>query len=197
MKKLMMVALAACAVAIVGCKSIEVDRRGQQLATDKNGEVVKTAAGEPLVLDMGWNVDYFQHWNWQKFDAMKARAGEAELEINNYHSGADTNLSALVSASMGGLTQLIATAADAYVKVAGGGAQADTALNVAGKVISYFTSKGGDATKATVTTEGEKVKVSDGTTCVECDKDGNCTECADCTLTGGTVTGQDGAGGVK
>ena len=197
MKKLMMVALAACAVAIVGCKSIEVDRRGQQLATDKNGEVVKTAAGEPLVLDMGWNVDYFQHWNWQKFDAMKARAGEAELEINNYHSGADTNLSALVSASMGGLTQLIATAADAYVKVAGGGAQADTALNVAGKVISYFTSKGGDASKATVTTEGEKVKVSDGTTCVECDKAGNCTECAECTLTGGTVTGQDGAGGVK
>ena len=189
-----MIAFAACAVAMVGCKSIEVDRRGQQLATDKNGEVVRSAAGEPLVLDMGWEVDYFQHWNWQKFDAMKAKAGEAELEINNYHSGADTNLSALVSASMGGLTQLIATAADAYVKVAGGGAQADTALNVAGKMISYFTSKGGDASKATVTTEGEKVKVTDGTTCVSCDKDGNCT---DCTVTGGTVTGQDGEGSVK
>ena len=196
MKKLMMVALAAGAAAVMtGCKSIEVDRRGQQLATDKNGEVVKTAAGEPLVLDMGWEVDYFQHWNWQKFDAMKAKAGEAELEINNYSSGADTNLTALVSASFSGGAQLATAIGDAYVKIAGGGAQADTVLNVTKKVISYFTSKGGDASKATVTTEDGKVKVTDGTTCVTCDKDGNCAACTDCTVTGEAVTGQDGERG--
>ena len=37
----------------------------------------------------------------------------------------------------------------------------------------------GCATTTTVTAEGGKVKVTDGTTCVSCDKDGNCTECAD------------------
>lgn len=176
MKKLMMVALAAGAATMTGCKSIEVDRRGQQLATDKNGEVVKTAAGEPLVLDMGWNVDYFQHWNWQKFDAMKAKAGEAELEINNYHSGADTNLTALVSASFDGGVKLVGAIGEAYAKIAGG-AQAETVLSVAEKAYGFFTSKGGDPAKATVTTEAGKVNVSDGETCVSCDAQGNCTEC--------------------
>ena len=182
MKKLK-ITLAAIAAGIgiaadlTGCKSIEVDRRGQQLATDKNGEVVKTASGEPLVLDMGWEVDYFQHWNWQKFDAMKAKAGEAELEINNYSSGADTNLTALVAESMSGATKLVTAIGEAYVKIAGGGAQAETVLAVAEKAYGFFTSKGGDPTKASVTTEAGKVNVSDGETCVSCDRDGNCTEC--------------------
>lgn len=181
MKKLMMIALAACAAAMTGCKSIEVDRRGQQLALDQSGQVVKTAAGEPLVLDMGWNVDYFQHWNWQRFDAMRAKAGEAELEINNYQSGADTNLTALVAASFEGGVKLCNAIGEAYAKIAGGGAQADTVLAVSQKVYGYFTDKGGDAAKATVSNEQGKVKVTDGTTCVECDAAGNCT---DCTATG-------------
>ena len=178
MKKLMMIALAACAAAMTGCKSVEVDRRGEALALDKNGEVVKTAAGEPLVLDKGWSVDYFQHWNWQEFDSLSAKAGQAELAINNYRGGADaTNLTHLVHTWLDGLTRVVATAADAYVKVAGGGAQADTALTVAGRMISYFTGKGGDAAKASVSTDGNAVKVTDGTTTILCDKDGNCSEC--------------------
>lgn len=180
MKKLMMIALAACAAAMTGCKSVEVDRRGEALALDKNGEVVKTAAGEPLVLDKGWSVDYFQHWNWQEFDSLSAKAGQAELAINNYRGGADaTNLTHLVHTSLEGLTRLVATAADAYVKVAGGGAQADTALTVAGRMISYFTGKGGDAAKASVSTDGNAVKVTDGTTTILCDRDGNCSDCQD------------------
>ena len=77
------------------------------------------------------------------------------------------------------MTKLVATAADAYVKVAGGGAQADTAINVASKLVSYFAEKGGDVTKATVTTDtaANTVKVTDGTTSVECDASGNCTDC--------------------
>jgi len=175
MKKTMMIALAVCTAALVGCKSIEVDRRGQQLAMDSNGAVVKTAAGEPLVLDKGWSVDYFQHWNWQKFDSLNAKAGEAELAINNYQSGADTNLTALVSASFEGGVKLCNAIGEAYVKIAGGGAQADTALTVAQKVYSAFTNGGGDASKATVTTDDGKITVSDGNVCTTCTTDGNCT----------------------
>lgn len=182
MKKLMMMmALAACAAAMTGCKSIEVDRKAQTLATVQNADgtaqVVKDAAGNPIVLDGGWSVDYFQHWNWQEFDSLSARAGQAELAINNYRGGADaTNLTQLVHTSLDGLTKLVATAADAYVKIAGGGAQADTALSVAQKVISYFSSKGGDVTKATVTTDAaaNTIKITDGTTTVTCDAAGNC-----------------------
>ena len=87
---------------------------------------------------------------------------------------------------------LVTAIGEAYVKIAGGGAQAETVLTSAKKIYSYFTSKGGDPAKATVTTEDGKVKVTDGTTCVSCDKDGNCAECTDCTVTDGAVTGQDG-----
>lgn len=173
-----------CILVVSGCKSIEVERHAQSLATVANADgtvsVVRDAQNNPVILDGGWAVDYFQHWNWQEFDSLSAKAGAASLDINNYRGGADaTNLTQLVGASLDGLTKLVATAADAYVKVAGGGAQADTALSVAGKVISYFSSKGGDVSKATVTTDtaSNVIKVSDGSTCVQCDAAGNCSDC--------------------
>ena len=185
MNKMMMIA-AACAVAvsITGCKSIEVERHRQSLATVQNADgtvsVVRDAANNPVVLDGGWEVDYFQHWNWQRFDSLSAKAGtDVSLDLNNYASGADSNLVALVHTSLDGATKLIATAAEAYVKVAGGGAQADTALETGKKIYDFFTSKGGDASKATVTTDtaSNTVKVTDGTTTVQCDSAGNCTDC--------------------
>jgi len=185
MKKIMIV-LAACAAAVfTGCKSIEVERHASRLATVENADgtvsVVKDAQNNPVILDGGWSVDYFQHWNWQKFDSMHATAGAGvELAINGYEGGADaTNLTALVHTSLDGFTKLVATAADAYVKVAGGGVQADTAINVAGKVVKFFSEKGGDVSKATVATDtaSNTIKVTDGTTCVSCDSAGNCTDC--------------------
>lgn len=185
MKRMMIVALAACAAAVTGCKSIEVERHAARLATVENADgtvsVVKDAANNPVILDGGWKVDYFQHWNWQKFDSLSAKAGQGvSLDINNYEGGADaTNLTALVHTSLAGLTTLIATAAEAYTKVAGGGAQADVALSTARKVINYFSSKGGDVSKAEVKTDtaSNTIQVTDGTTCVSCDTQGNCTDC--------------------
>lgn len=186
MNKMMMIA-AACAVAvsITGCKSIEVERHPQSLATVANADgtvsVVRDSANNPVTLDGGWKVDYFQHWNWQRFDLLSAKAGkDVSLDINNYEGGADaTNLTQLVHTSLDGLTKLVATAAEAYVKVAGGGAQADTALSTASKIINYFSAQGGDVSKATVTTDtaSNTVKVTDGTTTVQCDSAGNCTNC--------------------
>ena len=164
--------------ALAGCKSVEVDRRAQSLATVQGAggaaEVVRDAAGNPIVLDGGWNVDYFQHWNWQRFDALEAEAGAAKLRINNYSSGADTNLAALVDASMAGATRLVVAVGETYAKIAGGGAQADAVLDVAQRVYSYFTSAGGDPAKAAVSEADGKVRVTDGATTVECDRDGNC-----------------------
>ena len=185
MKKLMIMLAASAAVVLTGCKSIEVERHAQTLATVQNADgtvtVVRDKDNNPVTLDGGWEVDYFQHWNWQRFDSLSAKAGkDVSLDINNYEGGADaTNLTALVGTSLEGLTKLVATAADAYVKVAGGGAQANTALNVAGKIVNYFASKGGDVSKATVTadTASNTIKVTDGTTCVSCDTAGNCSDC--------------------
>lgn len=180
MKTMCRTAAAAAMVcaALAGCKSIEVDRKGQSLATvqgaDGADQVVKDAAGNPIILDGGWKVDYFQHWNWQKFDNLEAEAGAAKLRINNYQSGSDTNLTALVDASMAGATRLVVSIGETYAKVAGGGAQADTVLDVAQRVYSYFTSNGGDPAKATVSEADGAVKVTDGMTAVSCSADGTC-----------------------
>ena len=185
MKQTLILVALATATMVVGCKSIEVDRHASSLATVQNADgtvsVVKDAQGNPVILDGGWEVDYFQHWNWQKFDTLSATAGTGvTLNINNYEGGADpTNLTALVAESFDGGTKLVTAIGEAYVKIAGGGAQASTVLSSAQKVYEYFTGKGGDASKATVTTDAAKntLKVSDGSTCVECDADGNCTYC--------------------
>jgi hypothetical protein len=184
MKKLMMLAVvAAVAGTMAGCKSIEVERHGQTVPTytDTNGVVsaVCDKTGKPVILDGGWTVDYFQHWNWQKFDSLHAMAGkDVALEINNYEGGASaSNLTALVAASFDGGANLATAIGDAYVKIAGGGAQADATLSAVKKVYEYFVGKGGDASKATVTIEGDKLQVTDGTTTVQCDAAGNCTDC--------------------
>ena len=187
MKKPMMLMLAACAAiaTTTGCKSIEVTRHGPKLATvtDTNGvaRVALDAKGSPILLDGGWRVDYFQHWTWQSFDSLLAKTAEAELAINNYRSGADTNLVALVGSSLDGLTRLTVAVGDAYTKIAGGGAQADTVLKTSSRVIDYFRAAGGDVSKATVTTDdaAKLLKVSDGSTCVSCDAAGNCSACSE------------------
>ena len=84
-----------------------------------------------------------------------------------------------VSGGIDSMTKLVSTCAAAYVTIAGGGAQADTVTSVVTKMISYFTSKGGDASKATVSNDGNAVKVTDGKTTILCDKDGNCSDCSD------------------
>ena len=164
-----------------GCKSVEVERNAQSLATIESADgtktVVKDAAGNPVILDGGWTVDYFQHWNWQKFDSLQAKAGNGvSLDINNYEGGAHaTNLTQLVQTSLESLTKLNVAVGEAYTKISGG-AQADTALDVAAKVANYFRKSGGDASKANVVTDtdGKTLTVSDGTTSVSCDANGNC-----------------------
>lgn len=175
--------IAACVIAS-GCKSIEVERHAQSLATVANADgtvsVVRDAQNNPVILDGGWAVDYFQHWNWQEFDSLSAKAGAASLDINNYRGGADaTNLTALISASFDGGTKLVTAIGEAYVKIAGGGAQASTVLSTAQNVFEYFVGKGGDASKAIVSTDtaSNVIKVTDGSTCISCDAAGNCSEC--------------------
>ena len=169
---------------MAGCKSIEVERHAQTLATVKNADgtvtVVRDAQNNPVTLDGGWEVDYFQHWNWQRFDSLSAKAGAGvSLDINNYASGADSNLVALVETSFEGGVKLCNAIGEAYAKIAGGKAQADTVLTAAQKVYEYFTGKGGDATKASVSTNtaSNTLRVTDGSVCVECDAAGNCQEC--------------------
>ena len=192
MKKLMRTAglIGAGLVAVAGlagCKSIEVERHGQTLATyaDTNGvvRVALDAKGNPIILDGGWEVDYFQHWMWTKLDMLNATAGTGvTLAINGYESGVDTNLVALVDVSLRGTAELAAKIGTAIATcgasaAAEGGAASIVAL--AKQAYNRFVSRGGNVSKAVVSSAADgTVTVTDGTIGVQC-KDGSCTDCTD------------------
>ena len=187
MKKLVIVAAIAAVAGITGCKSIGVERHGQKLATyaDTNGveHVALDANGKPILLDGGWEVSYFQHWMWTKLDMLSATAGTGvKLDINGYESGVDTNLVALVDVSLKGTAELAAKIGTAIAtcgasSAAEGGAAGIVSL--ARQAYNRFVSRGGNVTKAVVSSSADgTVTVSDGSIGVQC-KDGSCSDCAD------------------
>ena len=101
--------------------------------------------------------------------------GSVTLSLGKYNRDLSTNSVVMVEKMFSGGAQLAIAIGDAYVKIAGGGAQADTVTAFVKKAYAAFTGGGGDPSKATVATEGDKLTISDGTTCTTCTPDGNCT----------------------
>jgi hypothetical protein len=171
MNKMIMIAAFAAVVGIAGCKSVEVERHAQTLATwcDTNGvhHVFCDATGKPIILDGGWEVSYFQHWNWQRFDALTASAGPGvTLTLNGYESGADSNLVALVKTSFDGAA-LLAAKVGAAIATSGGSAGVEGVA----AMVRQFVAKGGDVSKAAVNCANGACTISDGAvteTCTEC-----------------------------
>lgn len=156
---------------IGGCKSIEVNKRPQSALTwtDTNGvvHVVLDKANKPVLLDGGWEVDYFQHWMWTKLDTLNASAGTGvTLSLNGYESGVDSNLVALVRTSFDGAA-LLAAKIGAAIATSGGSAAADGVA----ALVKKFVASGGDVSKATVSCANGACTVTDGTvaeTCTDC-----------------------------
>lgn len=175
--KLSIMLLSACCLAAVatGCKSIEVNRRGHQVAMDGQGQVIKDKDGNPIVIDMGWEVDYFQHWNWQRFDQLHAKAGEAELDINGYSSGADSNVVAIVSTSLIGVATITEKVCAAIITY-GGSVAAEGGSAAISALANKFIANGGqaDAAKVEVCKDGS-CTITDG--CTTCSEPG-CVDCA-------------------
>ena len=177
MKKLMTIVLfaAALSAALIGCKSIEVEKRPQSALTyaDTNGvvHVVLDKTGRPVILDGGWAVDYFQHWTWTKLDTLQATAGTGvALSLNGYESGADSNLVALVKNSFDGAA-LLAAKVGAAIATSGGSVAADAAQSAIGAAVRKFMQRGGNAKNATVTCKDGNCTISDGAvseTCTSC-----------------------------
>jgi len=179
MKKLIEITTLAalCAIA-AGCKSVTVTRHPATLAkvaqADGTEKVATDKTGAPIVLDGGWEVEYFQHGNWQKFDAMSATAGAGvSFSLNGYEGGTDySNLAKLVEVSFKGAAELTAKIG-AAIATYGGSIAAEGGAKAIASTISKFISKGGDASNATVTCEGGNCTITDGTFSEVCE--GCCT----------------------
>lgn len=105
--------------------------------------------------------------------------GSVTLSLAKYDRDLSTNAVVMVDNMFKGGANLVTAVGDAYVKIAGGGAQAATVMNVAKRCVNYFSGKGGDLSKAKVTVDeaAKKLTISDGSTCVECNEAGVCTDC--------------------
>ena len=103
------------------------------------------------------------------------------MSLAKYSRDLSTNSVVMVEKMFSGGAQLAIAIGDAYTKIAGGGAQADTIATLTARAYNFFKSKGGNinAAKVTVDDAAKTFKISDGETCVECTADGSCSECSD------------------
>lgn len=188
MKKLMMIALAACAAVMTGCQTrVQIERDEPTKILPK--QEVREFNGTNILITTDYFVPpahycvtarspLFAKESVARFAADVGENGTWSINADGYSRDLSTNAVVMVKEMFSGGAQLAIAIGEAYVKIAGGGAQADTALNVAARVANYFRDRGGDVTKATVTTTADnKVQVSDGSTCISCDSAGNCVDC--------------------
>lgn len=189
MKKLMIIALAAIAAAMTGCQTrVQIERDEPTKILPK--QEVREFNGTNILITTDYFVPpahycvtarspLFAKESVARFAADVGENGTWSINADGYSRDLSTNAVVMVKEMFAGGAQLAIAIGDAYTKIAGGGAQADTALSVAQKVYKFFTSKGGDASKATVTVDeaAKTLKVDDGTTCISCDAAGNCSDC--------------------
>ena len=183
MHKLMII-VALVAAALTGCQT--------RITATKNAEVahpiqhvVKVNGEDQVIVDQyqvtsgGWEATarspLYSTEALEGLSISVSTNGTVALDLNKYERDLSTNAVVMVEKMFKGGADLALAIGDAYVKIAGGGAQADTVTEVAKKVYDAFTSGGGDPSKATVATEGDKLTISDGSVCTTCTPDGNCT----------------------
>lgn len=189
MKNIMFFALAtAFVVSLTGCQTrITAEKNPEQvfLIQEKvtvNGSEqiitkdVKTASG-------GWHATARSPlWANEALEGLEIGVhtnGSVTMSLGKYNRDLSTNAVVMVKEMFSGGARLFKEIGDAYVKIAGGGAQAATVMDVAAKAGNFFVSKGGDPAKATVSADeaAKKLTISDGSTCIECSDTGVCTDC--------------------
>ena len=190
MKKIMFAALvAAFGIGIIGCQT--------RITATKNAEVVNPiygvvkVNGEDKVIVIGYCVTS-GGWEATAREPLYSDRALEGLEINvstngtvfmklaKYKSDLSTNAVAMVDGMFKNGANLVTAIGEAYVKIAGGGAQAETVLSTAAKAYDFFVTNGGDPAKATVSADeaAKKITITDGATCIECSDTGICTECS-------------------
>ena len=174
MKKLMMmIALAACAVAITGCVAVEVE--------DYGDEIVRNAAGDPVCDTNGvvQTVHKGQRWHYNKnmveqsyeeFSLQRRPGNDIDLKVKNYKDVVSQELNKVVDTSFKGAAELAAKIG-AAIATSGGSVAGDAAYSALSETIKKYLSKGDSAEKATITCEDGSCTITDGTvteTCTDC-----------------------------
>ena len=175
------IAAFAALTIFAGCRVVEVENKGEEVARDGDGQPVLLKDGSIQTVKKGWSVYHNQHWMWTKADSITASVKKDEINfaMNGLNTAPSSNLVALVDTSFTGAATL-ATKVGAAIATSGG----TTAADVVAGWVSKFIAAGGNADKATVSCKDGSCTITDGSvTCV----DGNCSEAGEAT-TNATAT---------
>ena len=170
MKRIMAAALAGLAT-VAGCRVVEVENRGEEIARDADGKPVTLQDGTIQTVKRGWSVYHNQHWMVTEADSLTAHveAGKIDFALNGLNTRPDgTNLNALVVGSLEGAANLAAKVG-AAVATSGG----STGAEAVAAWVKSFVEAGGDPAKATVSCANGSCTITDGAvTCT----DGTCSQ---------------------
>lgn len=184
---LLLLAICGCvALVFVGCQTRVTWEKNPETAlpiqsvVEVNG-VQQLATTGYQVTGGGWLVTARSPlWAKEQFSGFNVSVGTNgafNVALNSYDRDLSTNAVVLTKTIFDGSVNLALAVAKAYATIStGGGVDATSAI--VSKVVAYFKSKGGDASKSTVTSDGSTLTVTDGTTSIQCDADGNCSPCA-------------------
>ncbi len=174
MKKLMMmIALAACAVAITGCVSMEVEDYGYDVVKDAAGNPVCDTNGVVQTVYKGQKWDFNKNMVDQAYDDVdfkRMTGNEITLRISNYKDQVSPELNKVVETSFKGAAELAAKIG-AAIATSGGSVAGDAAYSALSQSIKSYLSKGGSAENATIECKDGNCTITDGTvteTCTDC-----------------------------
>lgn len=171
MKKLMMIALAACAAAMTGCIALEVKDYGHDVVRDADGKPLVDSTGKVQTVHKGQRWHYNKNMVEQTLDdlAFSRKPGdEITLTLKNYKDLVSPELNKVVETSFKGAAELAAKIG-AAIATSGGSIAGEAAASALKDKISKYISKGGDVSKITVTCENGTCTFTDGTVTEVCE----------------------------
>ena len=176
MKKLMMIALAACAAVITGCIAVEVKDYGYEVVRDADGKPLVDTNGVVQTVHKGQRWHYNKNMVEQTLDDLSftRKPGDTiTLNLKNYQDQVSPELNKIVETSFKGAAELAAKIG-AAIATSGGSVAGEAGTALLKKAIAKYISKGGDVSKATVTCKDGNCTISDGAITE------TCTNCIDC-----------------
>ena len=90
MKRIMAAALAGLAT-VAGCRVVEVENRGEEIARDADGKPVTLQDGTIQTVKRGWSVYHNQHWMVTEADSLTAHVetGKIDFSLNGLNTRPD------------------------------------------------------------------------------------------------------------
>ncbi len=172
MKKIMMIIAAASVAVLAGCRVVEVENRGEEIARDADGKPVTLSDGTIQTVKKGWSVYHGQHWMTTKADSLSASVKKEEIDfaLNGLNTEPSERLGELVDKSLTGAATL-ATKVGAAVATGGCSLAGEAGASALATAIGNYISAGGSTESATVTVKDGDVTISDGKTtetCTDC-----------------------------